>query len=364
MKCVGSVALIRQLELHETDEPEYRAEGTAAHWGLATALEAGEDAYMVVGQKHENGVIITPDMARAIQTFIDFARPLMVNAVARYIEYPMARPEFHKKFFGTVDFAAVNGTTLDIADFKFGEGVAVEVGENVQTMYYAYGVLALHPEVENVRITIIQPRITWHPGGVVRSWECSAQYLRDWASGVLQPSMVRADNNDGGLVQGEWCRFCPAKLVCPVLRGLFEAAVRADARQVVTLTDADIDRDYPLLSGAKQYIKAFEGEAFRRANNGAEFEEIKLVKMKADRAWKPEAKDVFVSNFGDEAFEPASLKSPARMEKIGDAAKRLVHEFAFTPDSGLTLALKGDKRVGVKVKTNAELFPPQATENW
>jgi hypothetical protein len=367
MNCPGSVALIKTLKWEEEAEPEYRAEGTQAHAALARCLTEHLDAWEVADD---------PEMMDAIQVFLDVARPLTTLGGVRrsygipYIEYPMAAPEFHPGFFGTVDFAVVgtdrlpndneDGHTdhviLDVIDFKYGAGVYVDVEWNPQALYYAYGMLLLHPEVEWVRCTIVQPRITW-AGPVVRTFELSAEDLTAWAEGTLKPAMVRTQH-DKGLQLGDWCIFCPAKLVCPLMVGLFGAVAHADPRQIVDLKDSDIDRDYPLLANAKQYIKALEGEAFRRLSAGAtDFERIKLVRKKADRVWKPEAAALFPTRFGDEAYTERELRSPAQMEKISGFAQELVKEYAYIPDTGLTVALTSDKKAAVVVKSLGQMYP-------
>jgi hypothetical protein len=379
MNCPGSVALIQKLTLEDTDEPEYRAHGTAAHAALAHCLTKGLDAWEVTGQVFEN-VEVSPEMADAIQVFIDVARPLMVPSAGyspgmRYIEYPMSAKQFHPLFYGTVDFAVPAledvpnhpnpgvpsdffppRNVLHVLDFKYGEGVIVEAPENPQLLYYIYGILLLHPEIELVRAAIVQPRVKWHPDGVVRWVEYTADYVRAWAEDILRPAMI-ATEIDGTLSPGEWCRFCPAKLICPALKGAFGAAAKADQREVLEFDDATLDREYQLVAGIKQYLKALEAEAFKRLNTGRTFAAIKLVQKKADRVWKPDAAARFTALFGDKAFSEPELLSPAQMEQLGSQAKDLVHEYAYTPNSGLTVALANDKRVGVKVQSTAEAFP-------
>lgn len=356
MNCVGSTALIKKLTLPDTDEPDYRAEGTAAHEKLAKCLEQGLDAWEIAGETASNGVAVTPAMVDAIQAFIDIARPLMAGARKVYIEHQLSAPGFHPLFYGTVDFAVqhgIAGSLLDVLDFKYGEGVIVEAHENPQIMYYAYGILRDHPEIDRVRMQIVQPRITWNKD---EPYEITANALREWAEGTLRPAMERADRDNGPLEAGEWCRFCPAKLVCPLLTHLFGAAATANPKEVVEFDDAAVDRNYPLIAPVEHYLKALKGEAFNRVAAGKQFEKIKLVQKKANRVFHPGAEAVFKSKFGDDAYTKPELKSPAVMEELGEVAKSLVREYAFTPESGLTVALKTDKRPEVKVQSVAQAF--------
>ncbi len=355
MNCPGSVALIKELAIvEETDEPDYRKEGTAAHEALAQCLATTKEAWEVVGQKY-NDVEVTPEMATAIQVFIDEATPLIGGARQVYIEHGISAP-IHPLFYGTVDFAVqhgIAGRLLDVLDFKYGQGVFVEVENNPQIMYYAYGILLLHPEVETVRLAIVQPRIVYAPP--IREWTVSADTIRAWATETLAPAMVRTQL-DHTLDAGPWCRFCPAKLVCPLLTSLFKAAATHDPKEVVSSTNEALGRSYQFVPAVKHYLKALEDETYRRLNLSMDVPGTKLVPKKANRAWKADAKDVFTTRFGTEAMTEPGLKSPAEMEKISRAAKELVHEYAFTPQTGLTVALADDNRPAVKVQRPTEAF--------
>src|SRR6202789_4739697 len=77
MNCAGSVALIKQLNIQEdTDEPEYRGLGIAAHEAAAHCLKNGMDAWEVMGEKFHN-YEVDQNMAQAIQVYIDVVRPDM-----------------------------------------------------------------------------------------------------------------------------------------------------------------------------------------------------------------------------------------------------------------------------------------------
>ena len=366
MNCAGSVALIKQLALPESDEVDYRDEGTAAHDLAAECLQTGVDAWEFAGTKREKGIEATPEMVENVQEYVDFCRAFMTDREGRqvgktFIERRVHQPEFHKDFYGTVDFAAlafeeeVGGIVLDVNDFKYGIGVVVEVEWNPQTMYYAYGILIDHPEVVKVRMRICQPR-AFHPDGSVREFEIDADTLRRWATGTLRPAMVRTET-ETDFDAGSWCRFCPAKLVCPVLTSLFKAACTADPKKVVEEDNAALGRAYQYIAPVKSYLKALEDEAFRRRSLGQDVPGTKLVHKKANRVFKPGAIEVLTEQLGPEAVLSApTAKSPAQIEALGAKEKALVREWAYTPESGLTLALDSDKRAEVIVRTGTDTF--------
>ncbi len=353
MNCPGSVALLKTLELPATDEPEYRTQGTAAHEAAAECLRTGADAWEVVGQKFGD-VECDTEMAEAVQVFIDTCRPMLAIPEAKfYIERKMSS-RAHPLMFGTVDFAAATQSLLNINDYKHGIGVVVEVEDNPQLKYYAYLVLQDHPEVRRVVLRVVQPR-AFHPDGPVRRWETTAEDIVSWVHAQLIPAM-NVTQIDSDFMAGDWCRFCPAKLVCPVLTGLFGAAVHASKDAVKEMTDPILGLTYQQVFGVKQYIKALEEETFRRLNLGHEVTGTKLVHKKANRVWRDGAVAVMKGAFGPLALTEPELKTPAQMEKVDPQAPTMVKEWAYTPESGLTVALADDKRPAVKTVSAGETF--------
>jgi len=361
MNCPGSVALLKELQLPETEEPDYRANGTAAHSVIEMSLNHNTDTWEQFGETMPNGIVVDNEIVSATQLFVDTVRPLTEQPGAKvYIEFGVDAPEFHKFFYGTLDCGVVvpqegdTPCTMHINDYKHGEGIMVDVEYNPQIMYYAYGLLRHHPEVELVTCRIIQPR-GFHQDGPVRVWSTTADYIRHWAETELLPAMLRTEL-DNDLDAGPWCRFCPAKLVCPLMTSLFGAAMTADPKHVPQLTDASLGRSYQYMAAVKHYLKALEEETFRRLNVGGDVPGTKLVLKKANRVFKVGADAVFKEKYPVLAFTKPELCSPAEMEKIGPEAKKLVTEWAYTPQNGLTVALSSDKRVGVKVESTVQVF--------
>ncbi len=361
MACSGSVALIKALTLPDSDEPDYRIRGTAAHAvGAHLLAHPLVDAWELIGEKFE-GIEVDVEIADAVQLYADTLRPIIARAkpgTQVMIEYPISSP-IHKDFYGTVDCGVIveeDGVdVLDITDYKHGEGIVVEVENNPQLKYYAFGILQNHPEAQRVRLRIVQPRIEWHPDGVVRVWECSADFLTEWVESELVPAMNRTEI-DHDLDAGPWCRFCPAKLVCPLMTSLFGAAAKCDPAHIVNFNDASLSRSYQLREGVKFYLKALEDEAFRRLNGGAVIDGLKLVNKKANRVLRAGAEDELLLELGDGIYSKPELKSPAQIAAMGPAAKKLINEWAYTPQTGLTVALATDDRPGVKVQSTTEAF--------
>lgn len=376
MNCPGSVDLIRELTLPESDDPSYRAEGTAMHMAAEKCLRESMDPWEVVGEKFE-GCEITPAMGDAIQIYLEACRADMAKAAHFYIEFPVSSP-IHPMFYGTLDFAAIFGKPatpdqmkafnwpepfivpelIRIRDLKGGEGIIVEPEENPQLKYYAYGLIGKNPHWADetpVLLEICQPR-AFSLDGANRWWETTVGAIREWVHDTLVPAMARAEI-DGTLDAGKWCRFCPAKLVCPLLTDLFKAASLYNPKDVVNFTDEQAAMNYSQVSAVKFYLKALEDDVYRRLNAGTVMTGYaKLVPKKSNRVFNPGAAALAKERFGDEAFTDPAMKSPAELEKISPAAREFVREFSHQPDTGLTVAAWEDGRGAVKVTTTQEAF--------
>lgn len=363
MNCPGSVALLQHVGLDISDEPDYRREGVAMHEAAAHALEQfpGLDAWELVGMTF-NETVMTPDLCDPLQIYLDYCRSL---GGEQYVEYPISSP-IHDQFYGTLDFGSL-GETIEIVDLKGGMGIMVEIEDNPQVKYYAYGLIdGIERHVRRgfdkdmvVGLTICQPR-GFHADGPVRRWETTVGYIKDWVHDELVPAMD-ATEFDQTLTVGEWCRFCPAKLVCPMLTSLFEAACKANPKHLPDSSDEALGRSFTLAAGVKHYVKALELEAYNRAMRGHAIPGGKLVHKKANRVWKEGAVALAAQRFGDEAWTEREIKTPAAMEKV-PAAKEWVKEFAFTPTSGLTFVLETATGSAVQVTAPADRFAAVDTE--
>lgn len=354
--CPGSTALLNHMDLPQTEEADYTAKGTCAHAAAAWCLNSpGMEAWELIGQEF-HGIEVDKDMAEAVQVYIDICLAETEGATLCGTEERVSFPE-HEAGFGTVDFWNYTpyNETLHIWDYKNGF-MTVEVPNNPQFMYYAFALLH-DPRLQNVKqvqLGVVQPN-GFHSDGPVRTWMTTRDEIMAWGNDVLVPAMQRAEA-DNSLDAGPWCRFCPAKLVCPLLTGLFGAASKANPASVVNLTDERVGQEWQQIQAVKFYIKAVDDEAFRRKNLGHDVPGVKLVMKRADRVWKPDGLEVIKARLGNEIYTEPALKSPAQVEKLGGQAPGLVKEWAYTPQAGLTLAAVTDNRVEVRTQSAAQTF--------
>ena len=299
-------------------------------------------------------------MVASVQEYVDYCRDHTPAGAQVFVEYRVHDPGVHEYFFGQVDYGWILDDEMGVYDYKHGEGIAVDCVGNPQPRYYAYGLMR-HPDASQVRrihLAIVQPR-AFHAEGPIRTDELSSAELIDWAFNELVPNMNRA-LKDKSLMVGKHCRFCPAKLVCPALGPMYRAMATANPARIEKLDDAALSMEYRMQEAVQFYQKALREEALRRALQGSKFADAKLVAKKADRVFKPGAEERIAAQFGSAAYTDPVFKTPPNIEKLGPEGRVLVKEWAFTPNTGYTMAPREDKRAEVNVQTGAEVFAEAA----
>lgn len=373
MACPGSNVILQQLDLPESEESDYAKEGTAAHAAAAHCLQNGLETWEIVGQTFE-GVVVDADMMYSLDMYLSVLAEVRAEHGKVYkelVEYHISG-DFHPLFFGTVDDAIIGEKIIDVTDLKYGAGIAVDVERNPQLMYYAVGILDKFLGPVSVRLRIVQPR-AYHADGPVRVWHTTTEELIQWKNDKLIPAMRRAEL-DTTLTPGDHCRFCPAKLACPVLTSIFGASITADASALVNFSSASLARDYRLMDASKHYWKAVEAEVYRRLSHGQDVTDgttagsFKLVPKKANRVLSDEGVAILEGKavdddglpipvpFDDDELYDRSMKSPAQLDKLGPRGKEFTKRYSYTPQTGLTVAPADDARVGVKILPPSETF--------
>jgi hypothetical protein len=357
LACPGSYGLNL---IAEREESDYAKLGTAAHVLAAQCIVGKKDAweYIGVGPDEETGYEIgyedgqiDPD---AVQSYVDTARKLIAGATKHGVEYTLGRNYRPNKFFwGTADLLALHEDQLIIADFKYGEGIAVGVEENPQLMYYAWGAINELYDVDPPKdfemiLMVIQPRSPI--GEPIKSWATTVGHITKWAQETLLPGMDKIIAGDETLAQGEHCRFCDAKLICPLMQDSF---MQYDQPADQPLADADLDKLYAMAPQVRMFLSALEAKVFARLNEGATLENAKLVAKRTTRTWKDGAAEALTEALGDDAYT-RDLKSPAQVEKLSKRYKDFVAEWAYTPEAtGYRVAPASDSAPAVN--PNAEL---------
>lgn len=356
LNCPGSVRL--SVGIPKTSST-YADEGTAAHELAETCLRSGADAVKYVGKfitVNETAYEVTPDMAAAVQVYLDTVRADLAAAgdgAELEIEKRFHLDWLYDGMFGTND--ALVGQPfglLRIYDYKHGMGVAVDVQDNPQLMYYALG--AAHGETyDEVELIIVQPRAQ-HPSGPVRRQRMWVAELDRWANEVLLPGAEATEANGASVRCGEWCKFCPAMAICPAQR---ENAV-AIAQEVFrdkpapppapeSLGAGELRRVLDVAPMVEAWLEACRAHARVMLEHGhATPDELgyKLVEGRSMRKWVSDEEALATMEmFSIDPYE-RKLKSPAQAEK---QAKKGAFDSVITTTRGIQLAPLSDKRPAI-----------------
>lgn len=352
IECPGSVRLC---EGRDDSSSEAAKEGTFAHEIAAECLELGFDAADFIGTVREvegSEFCFDESMAEHVQTYLDFVTELVGDDGRLYVE---AEVKWLDDVYGTTDAAVLSSDhlELDVADLKFGKGVLVSAIDNAQARVYALAAiktLCVEPP-KIIRCHIVQPR---HHLGGCSTEELTWTELKNWGI-TAQTSAAATRFSSSPFKAGDHCRWCLAKADCPALRKASTSIAqsvftdeslqtkRKDAPKPGTLSDEEISTILDAAPTVESWLKAVRVEAKRRALDGGNVPEYKLVETRSNRKWIDEAavkrayKDRGISPYGD-----AKLKSPAQAEK--DLGAQVVSKLAHTVSTGTTLVPSDDKR--------------------
>lgn len=374
--CPGSVRLLRTLPDNMFRPTMYTAEGTLAHKLCEDVLKGKyklvDLELKCVGEtRMQDGfeVEITDEMIEAIRIY-EFTVTQDAVEMGFYtgsgirVEQQFVLADVDPYAFGTTDaIVGVDFGLLRVYDFKYGAGVAVEVEENKQLMYYALGAFQT-ATFEEIEIIIVQPRAR-HKDGAVRRWRMPASTLLAFRD-ELKKRVAATRNPNAPCVAGEWCNksFCPARPVCSAVLNKTSELAQSKFTEIIDSRPASPDQmtREQILNVLKyapmihDWLKEVEGYALGLAESGEELPGFKLVPKRATRKWNKSETDVadelslFVS---DDVLYEKSLKSPAKMEKALKSAgvykyADIVGAHTISLSSGLTLAPESDTRAAVR----------------
>lgn len=344
--CPGSVRLSDGIE---SKSSHYAEEGTKAHNIAAAILENG----------------ILPQSACTKEMFE--AANVYVEEVIKWWNIADGESELlieHKfdlsgkifpGLYGTADAVIYDepNRTLRVFDFKYGAGMAVEVENNLQLIYYALGALLTKKYVADVvEMVIVQPRCP-HPDGPVRSWSLDAIDLLDYAA-QLKEDALKTLEKDAPLSSGEHCKFCPAAPTCPELNKKALAIAQSEFSDV---TKYDLSEALNLSKILKSWIDRVEQYAYEEAKQGRPPKGYKLVPKRSVRRWRLDedqtAKALEGLLLARESHWDIKLKSPAQVEKLLPKGTD-ISDLVISTSTGYTLVPESDKRSAVQLDAISE----------
>jgi hypothetical protein len=315
------------------------------------------DPDTLIGNLAQNGVMFNSEMADNVrfylQTIIKDAAQFKIGFKDIAFETRFRLSEIDEDAFGTCDahFGVAFGK-LYVYDLKYGQGQMVAAEDNLQLQYYALGAM-MSGDYDEVEMVIVQPRTDDR----IKRWSVSRERMEEFAK-ELKLKIEATKKNDAPLVEGKWCKWCPANATCPQLaKKAVEVAqldfigmtpntpvptplTRSPEPGVLTLPQlkkvldkADVLRDW---------LTSVESYALSLAEAGTKIDGWKLVPKRAHRKWRDEFEvETNLADFGDAIYDK-KLKTPKQMEVI--AGKEKVSELSIVPNNGNTLVIDDDVR--------------------
>ncbi len=213
--CPGSVELSEGLP--DTNTP-WSIEGTKAHEVLEELMQVAiENGIHRIGHARYDKNVPREMVAygtEAANFILKLHAKLPDSEIA--VESRVHLDFIHPDMFGTYDAKVIEHFgTLHIFDYKYGVS-PVSAVRNLQMIFYGIGVAhQFHWNFKNVRLWIIQPRVSGYNGPTF--WDVPIKLLKQYV-GEFKRAVDRVENNPKQFVEGEHCHWCKAKDLCPLKR--------------------------------------------------------------------------------------------------------------------------------------------------
>jgi hypothetical protein len=326
-------------------------EGTAAHalceYKIKKAI--GERCTKPVSEAD------TVEMQECSDAYAEFVLERYEQAKGRcrdpllLIEQKVDFSAYVKDGFGTADCIIVSDNTLQIIDFKYGQGVLVDAYENPQMKCYALGALEMYNalyDIKEVVMTIFQPR-----RDNVSGYTLSVAELLTWAERVLKPKAEQAIRGKGEFAAGDWCRFCRAKAVCRKRAEENMRLAELEFKPPSLLTDREIEdvlKTLPMLTKWAEDVFSYAAEA--AIHHGKEWRGFKVVEGRSIRKYKDETAVIAqAQSHGYTDIFQTRLISMTAMQKLMGKKKfeEILGGLISKSPGKLTLVPETDKRIQV-----------------
>jgi hypothetical protein len=342
INCPGSVALVQKMPPKPSSK--YADEGTLLHNVMAELIMGDEAPEHYLGARYEDQILtqelIDNKIKPALEALdaIDSKRVMEIEAETR-----VGFGDLLPGVFGSTDLIGRLGNRAVVLDWKFGDGVMVEVEENPQLMFYAAAAMRTSEAqwafdgATEIEMVIVQPP-------EVRRWVTTPERIAEFELQLVQ-AVKQAEKPDAKLAVGDHCRWCAAKPICPKMTGAVDRALKVQidalpAEQISTyLKNADM---------LESWITDLRALAMQMLESGAKLPEYKLVAKRAIRSWTDEEKAkvaLFTYGLTESEVMETSIVSPAKAEKALKKRKLgLPEDLVVAISSGNTLASADDPR--------------------
>jgi len=343
MNCPGSVALVAKMPPQPSSS--YADEGTLLHNTIAEILDKGVAASDYLGTTY-NGIELTWDLMSAkLIPALELLNEIDPDSIMEFsVENRVGFGDRLPGVFGSTDLLCRVGDRAIVLDWKFGDGVTVEAEESEQLMFYAAAALRTEglewwaEGAKSLELVIVQPP---H----IRRWTTTFARIDKFEKDLVRAVKV-AKKPDAPLASGDWCRWCAAKPVCPVMTGALDRVVNS---QLEGIDAAKIGEYLQKADMLEDWVKSLRELAFQMLEAGKPVPGYKLVAKRGTRKWRdPSVAYGALTALGltdADVWEPEELLSPAKMEKVLKKQKlALPDDLVESVSSGNTLAPEADPR--------------------
>lgn len=344
ISCPGSVQLIETLNLPDSSNTSFAEEGTLAH-------ELGE--WALKNRRPLSEASDNEEMIAAVQHYVDYVEEFRsIENIQILVEEEINLHAVIPNQFGHADCIVIDeyNATIEVIDYKHGQGVGVLAENNYQLMLYMLGILTslkLPFTPDKIILTVVQPRVM-DGHGPIRRWEVERGVLFDFAKTARRAydeSLRPGARLCAGNVQ---CRWCDARSICPELQKLaldtaveeFEPFATRDINMV------NLAEVLPYVDLIKKWCDAVLERALETLKHGREVEGYKLVRGRSARRWvnAENAARAVEATLGDDAYTK-KLLSPTQFEKADKKAyAQIAEDLVEKPIGKLTIAPDSDKR--------------------
>ena len=335
-------------EAYPEQDTDFTREGTLAHEVAEYMARIG--ASNPVEYMERDGQKVPAEMLECAKGYADYIQeqtksPDAIVLLEQRVDFSPWVPDG----FGTCDCIILQGDTMTVIDYKYGQGVPVGAEGNPQLMLYALGALndfGIAYDVNKVEMHIYQPRIN-----NVSQWGAAVKDLLDWGENKVKPVAAEAAKGEGSYLAGEWCKFCPHAGRCRQLTKTCTEYVETHSLRVAVpvLAPHEVAEVLAMEPLVALWLKRVKAQALTTLLDGGEVPGYKVVEGRASRGWVDEQRVVSrlrAADYSMEGYTKTELLSPAAMEKAlgkkkaGELLEDLVEKKAGSP----TIVPTSDKR--------------------
>lgn len=368
-----------EAQFPDGDPGPYAKEGTLAHkiCELVAEYNSGEITKRKFNsqvKKCQEDPLYKDEMMKTAEFYGHFIWEKAMSFDSKPYQRQEVRVDFSDwvpEGFGTCDCILIGGHTLQIVDYKHGQGVPVSAENNSQMRLYALGALkqfGMFYDIQTVSMAIVQPRITED----VSEETITKEELLAWGE-QIRPIAEKAVTGIGAeFKEGTWCRFCKGKAVCRAraenmtamedfkdlpIEGLLTDQQKADREAAIgagfsipqALTDVEVAELLHRAEDLVNWYNDLKDYALKAILDGKIIPGWKAVAGKSDRKW--DDADAALQDILNAGYEEAMLyerkpKTLAQLEKmIGKKDfEKIAGKHVVKPMGKPTLVVESDAR--------------------